>query len=280
MPNIASKYVQIEDYKIHYLEAGESENTLLLIHGFALSSDVWEKNIPHLSKNFRVIAIDVLGFGKSDVPAPSFKIDEIPNFIFKFMQTLNIHLTNMIGHSMGGVISLLIAIKYPQAIKNLILVGSAGFKVTLPIHFRILSIPIIGKALVNSFGFRYTLKGGAYNKQVISDEFVAKLSEILRNKERKKFFIRLFKSSVSFYGVKFKIILSIQREVKKIKSPVLLIWGRQDPVVYISHALKAQKRFKNAKLKIFENCGHYPQLEHSQEFNIAVEDFLNSYSNK
>lgn len=278
MTNIKSKFIQIDSYNIHYLQAGTSNKNLILLHGFALSCDIWLQNIDKLSQNYTVIALDIIGFGKSDVPKKEISVDFLPQFIFHFLNKLNIAKATFIGHSMGGMISLWIAINYPKIVESLILVGSAGFKTNIPFHFRLFSLPIFGELMVkpNKRGLKHALKRSAYKKQVISNELVHSLYTAFKKPGRGQFYLHTCRNAISFYGFKYKIIRMIQKECIHIKIPVQLIWGKEDKIISVSHAYRAKKLLPQAQLEIFEQCGHLPQMEEPEKFNYLVFNFLES----
>lgn len=271
-------FIPIDSYNIHYIEKGNADKVILLLHGFALSCEIWKKNIEELSKNYRVIAPDILGFGKSDIPKENLTIEFLPEFLYKFMEKLNINSAYFVGHSMGGLISLWIAQKYPHCVEKLILVGSAGFKVNIPFHFRLFSLPIFGETMVkpNKKGLKNSLKFNVYNPKVITEELVDNLYEASSRPLQGKYYLRTCRNAIAFYGFKFKIIRSIQRGIKNLKIPVLIIWGREDKTIDVTHAYYAQKKISNAQLQILEECRHLPQLEYPEKFNQLINQFLNN----
>ncbi len=276
MPNIKSKFVNVDGYKIHYLEEGSANEVILLLHGFALSCEIWNSNISELAKNHRVIALDILGFGESDIPKANLPVEFLPDFIFHFMQKINVLSAKFVGHSMGGMIALWVAQKYPKAVESLILVGSAGFKMNIPFHFRLFCLPILGELMVkpNKRGLKHSLKRGAYNAKSIPDDLVDHLYNAIKKPNRGQYYLRTCRNAISFFGFKFKILKTVQKEAKELKIPILLIWGRDDKIVYLSHAFRAKKLMPHAQLEIFDVCGHYPQLEHPEKFNQLVGDFF------
>lgn len=276
MGTYQSNEIIIDNYKVHYLEAGSGKETVVLLHGFALSSEVWLQNIEKISLSYRVIALDILGFGKSDVPTEKADIEFLPEFVVRCLHALKIETCYLVGHSMGGLISTWIAQKYPELVKKLVLVGSAGFKRNVSFHFRLFSMPLFGELMIkpNIKGLGSALKKGAYRKEVVTKSFVENLYQATLTPNRGKFFLRTCRNALTFYGFKFGVLKKIQDKLTELKAPILIIWGRQDAIIPLSHGLKALKYLPQAKMEIFEECGHMPQLEHPEKFNEVVLRFF------
>lgn len=278
MNSLTSNYIEVGGYKIRYKDEGQGDSVLLMLHGFALSCDIWMHNIVPLSEKYRVVALDILGFGESDIPDNSVSMEWLPEFISLFMEKLKIKSATFVGHSMGGLISIWVSQIYPHLVEKLILVGSAGFKMKIHFHFPLLVLPIVGEALLktNKEKLRWSLQKNTFHPKVITDELVDSLFLAKQKPRRREYYLKACRHAIGFYGLKYQIIHQVQQEVKKLKIPVLLIWGRQDKVIEVGHAHVAQKLIPHAKLLIIEECGHFAQLEKPKEFNSAVLSFLNT----
>ncbi len=95
------KFINIDENKIRYLESGNSDNTLVLIHGLGASAERWEYVIPHFKEHFRVIVPDLIGFGYSDKPLVDYTTDFFSEFLKKFLEKLDIKNPVLIGSSLG-----------------------------------------------------------------------------------------------------------------------------------------------------------------------------------
>jgi len=122
-----SKSVIIDNMRVNYIDVGEGP-TLILIHGLGADLSKWEKNILHLSLTYRVIALDLPGFGKSDRVNHEYRGTFFINVIRELMDYLGVSKATLIGNSMGGWLSLLFAETYPQQTEKLILVAPAFVK--------------------------------------------------------------------------------------------------------------------------------------------------------
>src|SRR5437762_1679012 len=135
MANIESKFINVAGLRTHYLEAG-SGPTLILIHGGGSGADAhgnWKSCMPQYAKNFRTIAVDMVGFGKTDKPDPkgfAYSQKNRNEHIAGFVQAVAPGSVSIIGNSMGGATALGVAMMRPDLVAKLVLMGSAGIKVS------------------------------------------------------------------------------------------------------------------------------------------------------
>jgi len=124
------KFITIDGNKIRYLESGDSEESIVLIHGLGASAERWEFVIPYLEKNYRMIVPDLIGFGRSDKPMVDYTPDFFSEFISKFLKKINISKTHLIGASLGGQISIEFASKHKDVVKKTYSMFSIGYNET------------------------------------------------------------------------------------------------------------------------------------------------------
>lgn len=122
------KYQKVRNISIAYIDEGKADEVLLLIHGLGTNAKSWIKNIPELSKNFRVIAIDLPGYGKSDKGFYKYSMSWYAEVLTEFLDELKIEKATFVGHSMGSQISLVTALKNPNKVDRLVLISPAGFE--------------------------------------------------------------------------------------------------------------------------------------------------------
>jgi 4,5:9,10-diseco-3-hydroxy-5,9,17-trioxoandrosta-1(10),2-diene-4-oate hydrolase len=276
MKNFSDEYIVIDEYKTRYWIYGDAQETVLLLHGFALAIEVWELNIETIGKNYKVLALDLPGFGLTDKLKGSFHLDYYPQFLLKFLSALNILKVHIVGHSMGGLIATRFTQLFPAIVKSLVLVSSVGFKSHIPLHFRIFSLPLLGEIFVkpNQRGLQSALRKNTFYKIPYTKYLAEKLYEYSLHPEMPKTLLQVARSAIGVFGFKNVIIEAIKSDIDNLTMPVLIIWGENDAIIYVSHAFDAHKLVKNSKLVLFEKCGHLPQLEYPERFNAQIEDFL------
>ncbi|KAB8029959.1 alpha/beta fold hydrolase [Fluviispira multicolorata] len=269
-------FIDVNGYNTRYWSVGSSPSIILLLHGFALSVEFWSENILELSKDHKVIAVDLLGFGQTDKPKSKPKLENHPLFIHEFLKKLNIKKVKIIGHSMGGLISLKFSQMFPEMVEHLVLIGSPGFRTDIPIHLSIFSLPFLGEIMVkpNKKGLENALNRNTFNKNVIKKEQIELLYNYSLNPQMNKVLLWVNRSAVNIFGIKKHIVKTIKKEIHKLKMPVMIIWGKEDSIIYVSHAHAGKELIQHSRLVIFENCGHMPQIEYPEKFNEIVLDFF------
>jgi pimeloyl-ACP methyl ester carboxylesterase len=124
---LSLEQIAVGDLSIHYYEGGPRDaQTILMLHGFAANKDNWLRFARHLSQDYRVIALDLPGFGASDKPTGSYDVGTQTERLANVVQALQIDKLHLIGNSMGGHISALYAARYPDQVLSLALLDNAG----------------------------------------------------------------------------------------------------------------------------------------------------------
>lgn len=278
MQKITDKYVTINNIKTRYWQLGDKGSPILLIHGFAGSVEHWMENIEALAKHYKVYAVDMIGFGFSDKPQDiKYTPVVFTEFIKAFLDYHKLNKINMVGHSFGGAIALHFAIKYPQLIDKLTLVSSAGLGNDLPLHFRLLTLPIIGRILLgmkSKTAIAKALRHHVYNPKTLSQNFINRMCEVFKQPRFSKTMHKILRTYANFCGIRPEATKDIIAALPNIKIPTLIIWGQEDNLLPVKHAYFAAKKIPNAKLHIFKYCRHLPQFEYSQDFNKQVLKFI------
>jgi len=228
-----SRWLKIDDHNIHYVEMGAGF-PLLLLHGGANDWRGWEKNIEALAQHYRVIAPDIVGFGKSDKSKSVYGIDDFVNYLTGFIEALNIERVHMAGHSLGGNIALEFAYRYPDKVAKLIPVAPFGF----------------GK--LSTWGF---------------------ILGVISYWGRKLFFRKHSYPTLDIEYSKdgFKEFMT---KLRKVKVPAMIVWGEKDPYLPVKQAHIASSVLPNSRVEVMQRCGHVPQNTDCDIFNKLVLDFL------
>lgn len=265
-------FITIDGVKVRYLEEGTGP-PIVLIHGFGVSSETWRRNIQALSSKWQVIAPDLVGHGKSDRPFDAtYSIRYYVNFIQTFLKLLDVRNRVLIGHSMGGLIAIRLALDATNDTKALVLEDSAGlgggpsFRTRMAFLSYLLRMSLLGP---NEDRVRGWLKTSFYNDpSKISEEAVKRALESWKDTDYRR--------------VQRKTAMGLRKNerrtswfIEQIKVPTLIIWGEKDKQIPAKFAHKAAKKIENSKVEIIPECGHAPHGECSEEFNARVLAFLN-----
>jgi pimeloyl-ACP methyl ester carboxylesterase len=276
-----SRYVDLAGgYHVHYTDDGDPNLPLLvLLHGFADSFTTWEGWTRELKPQFHVISVDFPGHGLTRAPEGSRLSGEgLADFVDAFAAALSLPKFAVAGNSMGGGAAWQLAVRHPERLSALILVDAAGFAndkppQKIPLAFRILQYPI-GRVILSKIDNRplieQGLKADVYDSSLITPFIVDRFAEFQRAPGH-----RAILMSVGM-GAPVK---STAELVSAIKLPTLILWGENDPLIEVPAAHKFAAAIPGAKLIIYPQVGHLPQLEIPQRSAADVAAFLKARQN-
>jgi pimeloyl-ACP methyl ester carboxylesterase len=268
-----SRYVRVNGINTHYVVAGEG-HPLLLIHGLGASVATWRDNIGPLSETFRVYAVDMPGHGDSDKLGVDYSTDNVVRYLAQLIEILGIDKPAMIGHSISGGLGIITALRHPNLLSGLVLVGSAGLGKEISLYARLVTLPVLGSILENPRigGTRFMLNNVFHDRSFASQDLVDELYRCRKMPGATSAVVRILKNTVNLWGVRKKYLLL--DELKRLTPPLMVIWGAQDPIMPSSHAYRASEVVPDAWVEVFDECGHWPQLEKAPAFNSLVTRFL------
>ncbi|MCC8402552.1 alpha/beta fold hydrolase [Paraburkholderia sp. MMS20-SJTN17] len=268
------KIADLGGIKLHYDDVGEGP-ALILIHGSgpgASGRANFIRNIEALSKDFRVIVPDLPGFGQSDMkpagtPIPGWWADKI----VELLDHLDIAKAHFVGNSLGGAITLKIAMESPSRVDRMILMGPGGGTPVTSVF------PTEGiKTLVSFYDgpgpslerLKAFINQFVYDPSQITEELLAeRLKAAMDPRVIAQPPMRLGP------GVAFEELWRDPR-MAKLPHETLIIWGREDRVMPLDTGFVLMKQIPRARLLVMPQCGHWAQWEHADEFNKTVLGFL------
>jgi pimeloyl-ACP methyl ester carboxylesterase len=271
------QYVKVGNCNTRFWSAGEKGTAVILVHGLGDSVEIWEHNINVLARWHRVYALDLLGFGRTDKLPLVKDLSTLVQFISDFMDTQNISKATLVGNSLGGGLALGLAIQFPQKVEKLVLVSNAGMGRDVAIVYRLGSLPFLGKLLMGRpslEGTQKLMKLFFYDPALITPESVKLGFELISLPGAVNAILSIARAGTNLWGQRSKYTKLILGNLGKITAPTLIFWGKQDRVIPVAHAQIAEAKIPGAKLHIFDKCGHAAMLEHPDEFNKMVLDFL------
>ena len=259
---LVEKETLVFGQKISYVEAG-SGPTVILLHGLGGSARGWQPNIGPLAEKFHVIAVDQIGFGKSDKPLTNYRIRTYVDFLDQFCKQLKIERASLVGSSMGGWIGVLFTAAFPDRVDKLVLADAAGYAPPKDIDPRI----FYSLNPTTREGMKALTAKVFYNKFFLTDAAID-VSMAARLAAGDGYTIKSITESI-IRGEDF-----LDDTVKTIKHPTLIIWGREDGLTPLADGQRFNKDIAGSKLVVFDQCAHVPNFEKPAEFNSAVINFL------
>lgn len=257
----------VDGINITYDVAGEGDE-LLLIHSMGSSHELWKNTMKAAAKLFKVYAIDLPGYGSSEIPDAPYGVPYYVDFIKKFLDEVMLDKVYLAGISMGGAIAAMFSSKYPDRVKKLVLVAPAGLT---PLN-GVTGMPVVGGAAYwliskNKEMFKKNCEDSFYNKSAMPPGLVEERWQKMQDPSYR---------SMLFKNTKYlsKVDPAYQASLKNISCPTLIIWGKDDAVMPLSDAEKYLNYIGSSSLSVIDGCGHVPPLEKTDEFNRLLLTFF------
>ena len=269
-----SRFIDGEGVRVHYQEAGDPKApALVLIHGFASSTLVWSKVFLRIAEaGFRVIAIDMLGFGYSGKPRNGeYTIAGQASLLNSLLDRLNLKRATLVGSSYGGAVAATCALDYPERVEKLVLIGTVnnnrplGYKL-----MRFFGSPVVGDVvsplLIGSRRLLRRRMKRVYDRHewVLDERRVQARHLPLRAAGTQRAIVR----TVRGWDAE-----RISRDAHLIRKPTLLLWGENDREIPLADGERLHEEIPGSRLIVFLNCGHLPHEEYPEAFTKVVADF-------
>ena len=260
--------------RVNVLDTGGSGTPLLFLHGWSSNWQVFLLNIAAFMHTHRCIAIDLPGFGASEMPSEPISIQGYAKTVDAMCDALGVDCVSVVGNSMGGFIGAELALSFDTRVDRLVLVSAAGLSTE-----EIARKPAMTLARLVTAGLPYTLR---FEQAVVRRRRLrrAAMQWVFRYPE--KLSIPLAQELVLSFGkpgfipaLKALLEYSYRDRLAAIEIPVLIVWGRNDMLVPVADATRYQRLIgDNARVEIFEDTGHVPMVERPTRFNELVRGFL------
>jgi pimeloyl-ACP methyl ester carboxylesterase len=246
--------------EVRYVRRGRGP-VLILLHGFASSIYSWSEVLPALARSHDVVALDLPGFGGSEVPA-ELTGSRLVGVVPALMDQLAIPRATLVGNSLGGAVAALVAARHPERVEGLVLIDAAGFNLALADRPWILRL--VGSApsaVLERLPFRRSLVTLGL-KQVFSED-------ALVNREKVEEYLAPLARPGTVSALRSLLAsgqeMGLPEALRDVRAPTLVIWGRQDAWIPVADADRFVASIPGARKVIIEACGHLPQEEKPAE---------------
>ncbi len=277
------KTTSVKRTNFAYIDLGDPKNkeVLVFLHGLNGYVPIWNKNIEELSKEYRCIAVDLPGFGRSEKGELPINIFFYADLLIKFLDGLKVKEATLVGHSMGGQIAMNLAMRHSQRFKRLVLISPTGIE------------PFSAQER-QAFYDNVKL---ATTKEKSDDALRADFARLFfKTPTDAEFMLRdrlAMRRATDYDGYCHAVARSMIGMVELptwemlegLRQPTLVIMGKNDKLIpnQFFHVMQkpqdigelAKSRMNKATLQMIDKCGHFPQWEHPDAVNIAIIEFLN-----
>jgi pimeloyl-ACP methyl ester carboxylesterase len=249
---------------------------LVLLHGSNASLHTWELWAQRLRPTMRVVTVDLPGHGLTGATVEGdYSMEGMVGFVDSFTRTLGIDRPfALAGNSMGGNVAWRFTLAHPDRVSNLVLVDAAGVtvpgeNVTLPIGFRLarnqFAAPILRHFAPRAL-FEKTLQAAFYDKSLATPDMIDRYWELNR---------RTGTPQATFARFRMPLLdPAMADRLHEITIPTLVVWGREDALIPVSHAAVFGEKLPHAKVIVYDNCGHIPMEEKADQSANDVRAFV------
>ena len=273
------KKVKVNDaIEIAYIDEGPQDaDVLLFIHGMGSGIPVWGKNITIIKKHFRCVALDLPGHGYSSKGEFPYTMAFYAGVVLSFINKTGLSQVTLVGHSMGGQIAIIMALKEPNLIARLVLISPAGIEPYTSVEKQTLitmsaGVVASGNAFTKN---RFNYLVGFCNNSEAAGDLARRMA--------------FFKEDAAAFGkmmlrsVESMLLESVNHKLNEIMQPCLILVGRDDKVSpyqylrgqeYVDLVEREAVKIPKGKLVVFAPCGHFAQYQRPKSFNKEVLEFL------
>lgn len=274
------EFVEVDGYLIHYVESGKGAPVILIPGSFS-TYRIWNPILPTLSKDYRVLALDYLGTGDSDKPQSGFRytIGEQADWIAKFIRTLRLGKTHLVGASYGGAIVFNLAARHPDVVGKIVSIeGGIVRPESLPSGpiEKMLRYPVLGElaiALIRTGWFNRTAM------QVILGEWFPQMTDAERRRTLSELaFNGRSATRTAWYwiGISNRTLVPFEEEAKRITAPILYLAGKKsDFLEMAAETIRFLDTYlPRAKILNYEDGIHDLQSQKPYEVARRIREFL------
>lgn len=248
--------------------ATRDKPTVVLVHGFASSIENWAPVIPVLSKQYRILALDLKGFGWTDRPEGDYSPDAEAKLLLKLMDARGVQKAMLVAHSWGSSVAMQALSMAPDRFTRVALYDAWLYEDELPTFFHWAHAPGLGEVL---FGLFYDQRPDErmalafYDKRFVSERLVEEVEKAID---------RPGTNAAALAAVRGQNYDLVEGRYKLMDKPTLLLWGREDTVTPLKYGERLSRELPNSKLIVYPRCGHFPMIEARDASNRDLMAFL------
>jgi pimeloyl-ACP methyl ester carboxylesterase len=273
------RFVEIDGRRLNVVEMGQGDPPIVFVHGLAGSWRNWLENMPHFpAAGHRVVALDLPGFGSSDMPDEKISIPGYGRLVDALLDHLGLGPCVLVGNSMGGFIAAEVAIQFPARVQRLVLVSAAGLTIEYQRHERILGALRFGRRALMVWGGFLGARSDALARRPRSRELLLRLVAAHPDRLPGPLVSEQVRAAGTAGFVDAYDALTdypIRARLAEIACPTLIVWGTEDRLVPVRDAEEFERLIPDARKVVWPDTGHTAMLERPAAFNRLVEAFVN-----
>jgi pimeloyl-ACP methyl ester carboxylesterase len=262
-------FVELRGTRVRFRDEGPTDApAVVLIHGFASSLETWTAVTPTLRDRFRVVSLDLKGFGWTDRPEGDYSPEAQARLVLALMDERGVERAAVVAHSYGSSVALQMALLRPERVTRLALYDAWVYSSQLPAFFHVARAEGVGEAMFATWYGERTeerLALAFHDQRHVTMELVDDVERALR---------RPGTYAAALASVRAMRFERIEGRYREVRAPVLLQWGREDRVTPVSVGERLLRDLPDAELVVHPLCGHFPMIEALAASNARLGEFL------
>jgi pimeloyl-ACP methyl ester carboxylesterase len=251
-----SKFIDIDGLRVHYRDEGKGP-ILLCLHGVQSSLHTWDGWVNAMKTNYRIIRIDLPGWGFTGPSNFGYSRDETVKFLKKFVDAMGLKKFSIAGNSYGGFLSWNFVVDNQAMVDKLIIIDGGGYPFKTPLPVILMTTPVIrnlSTMITPKFIVAMFVRNVYGTKSRVTDETIDRYYNLMMYNGNRK-------ESVKFFQGTRKQMETESAGMNTIKIPTLIMWGRQDAWIPLSVMERFKKDIPHARTIVYDGVGHVPMEE-------------------
>jgi uncharacterized protein (TIGR04551 family) len=260
-------FVEVDGTPIRYRAMGEGD-VVVLIHGFSASSDSWRGVDEVLARHFRVIALDLPGFGFSGRPDIDYSPISEARLVWRALDRLGVGDAALVGHSWGSSVVLAMTLEQPKRVRRIALYSAYVYQDQVPSFFHWARLGGVGEAMF-ALWYRERIEDRvalAYH----DDRYVTQA----RVEHAEAEFARAGSVAAALAAARGQDYRELEQHWPEVTQPVLLLWGDDDQITPLRFGRRLARELPHARLAVYPDCGHIPMVEARRPTTHDLLEFL------
>jgi 2-hydroxymuconate-semialdehyde hydrolase len=273
------RFLDVRGARVRFHASGDpAAPPVLLLHGIGRSLEDWALQHPLLDDDYRVISVDMPGFGLSQRMSSPTTLSVLADGVWATLdaigETRPVHL---MGNSLGGAVSMTMLAAAPGRVSTLTLVNSAGFGKEVTVALRLLAVPGLGRQMLRRVD-RLTAPRMERlifaDRTLVTPERIEMAVKIAQQPDFAPVYLEIAKQLGGLRGVAAAWRTELLAGIAAHTKPTTLVWGDRDLILPSKHLAAARAAFPHARSHLFTRTGHMPQIERPDEFAGLVRPML------
>jgi pimeloyl-ACP methyl ester carboxylesterase len=260
----------------HHTRQGAG-SPVVLIHGIGRSLEDWDAVAPALARDHEVYALDLAGYGRSPRLPERTTLLALARAVIAFLDEVGeTRPVRLVGNSLGGAVSMQVAVLAPERVAAVVLVDPAGFGADVTVALRAMALPVLGRWLTRSSvkNAVRTVHGIVYDRSYWTEAQVTHTLALSRRKGAKAVMRETATDLGTWGGIRPEWRQRLLPAFAALEKPTLVVWGEKDYILPATHLEAAKTALPHARTHLFPKAGHMPQIERADEFTELVGSFL------